>query len=53
MFNFSVFYIGNNLEGDYEIFKDVKKECIDENGYFIDYLNLFLLWFENKNEFNI
>nr|WP_318034332.1 type I restriction-modification system subunit M [Mycoplasmopsis agalactiae] len=51
--NFSAFYTGNNLEGDYEIFKDAKKECIDENGYFIDYSNLFSSWLENKNEFNI
>ncbi|MCE6057306.1 Putative type I restriction enzyme MpnORFDP M protein [Mycoplasmopsis agalactiae] len=51
--NFSAFYTGNNLESDYEIFKDAKKECIDENGYFIDYSDLFIAWLENKSSFNI
>ncbi|WP_237687780.1 hypothetical protein [Mycoplasmopsis agalactiae] len=30
-----------------------KKECIDENGNFIDYSDLFIAWLENKSSFNI
>nr|WP_318035885.1 type I restriction-modification system subunit M [Mycoplasmopsis bovis] len=51
--NFNAIVSGDAYKSDYENLVDAKKDCIDENGYFIDYSNLFSSWLENKNEFNI
>ncbi|WP_318033789.1 type I restriction-modification system subunit M [Mycoplasmopsis bovis] len=51
--NFNAIVSDDAYKSDYENLVDAKKDCIDENGYFIDYSNLFSSWLENKNEFNI
>ncbi|WFQ95502.1 type I restriction-modification system subunit M [Mycoplasma feriruminatoris] len=36
-----------------ENFQEIKSECLEKLGYFIDYSNLFNYWLEDKNNFGI
>ncbi|MDQ0567874.1 type I restriction-modification system subunit M [Mycoplasma yeatsii] len=53
-FDFSNFEFDENttLESVEEI-EEIRQSCIDANGYFIEYKNLFNSWIENKNKFDI
>ncbi|CDZ17843.1 type I restriction-modification system subunit M [Mycoplasma capricolum] len=53
-FDFSNFEFDNNTTLDsVEEIQEIKQSCIDANGYFIEYRNLFSSWIKNKNNFNI
>ncbi|PZV98701.1 type I restriction-modification system subunit M [Metamycoplasma auris] len=53
-FDFSNFEFDNNTSlQNVEDIDVVRQDCIDANGYFIEYRNLFSSWIENKNKFDI
>ncbi|WFQ93847.1 type I restriction-modification system subunit M [Mycoplasma feriruminatoris] len=53
-FDFSNFKFDDNTSfGSTEEIEDTKHSCIETNGYFIEYRNLFNSWIENKNVFEI
>ncbi|AGJ90631.1 type I restriction-modification system subunit M [Mycoplasma putrefaciens] len=53
-FDFSNFEFDDNtsLENIDEI-EQIRQDCVNQNGYFIEYRNLFSSWIKNKNKLNI